>query len=106
MIRGGDAAREPDIRTTPVYAVAVRFRLGDLLPGTTRTIGLRDHVVHQAPLREEDLHLLRQGRLKQLETFCGISFHGGQAERIPTRDILRHVGCDACQLLAVPVVLL
>lgn len=106
MIRGDDAAREPATTTAPVYAVAVRFRLGELLPGTTRTIGLRDHVVHQAPLREEDLTLLRQGRLKTLQTFCGISFHGGQAERIATHDILHRVGCDACQLAAAPVVLL
>src|SRR3954471_20171411 len=98
----------PGARSAPgagTVAVAVRFRLGELLPGTDRTIGLRDHVVHKVPLRQEDLELLHEGRLIELETFCGIRFRRQEADLVATQDLLRLVGCDACQLIAPPVTL-
>jgi hypothetical protein len=89
-----------------VVAVAIRFRLGDCLPGTRRVIGHRDHVVHFAPLSHEQVAELQEGELVTLVTLCGLPFQGDQVERVAATDVVRLVGCDACQLVAPQLVLL
>ncbi len=77
-------------------ALAVRFPLGGILPGTNHRVGRRDDVGHFAPIGRDEVQLLSEGTLEGLTTLCRISFTFGDAIRIPGEQLFRKVVCDRC----------